>query len=695
MARQEYLLPVPVLLMNKLFCLMVVCVLSFATMAQTPKARPLTTSPFKQVLYMTHEVTLANESSLHARVAPLTVSAGGFAADRLVTDVNYYDIGQLPIIPLPNPTIQAAAIEKANYWLSLQGNSFMNSVGRYLKAKGISSAFFSYTQEFNMTTDAGVKKKSIAWNATIDPNGRAIYGNPKIIDSDPIYIHAVYQPKAVVDGLPSNWASLYPYAGKVRYMVLNKRFEQLTTIMEIQTNGEFDADRSGNNDKVSCLMDMRYAGCAAGTIDMRTLMDKWGASGVFLDYIRQLEPVYTTDSNGDQVAQGAISYDTRILSCEKLKNSGFYGYLLTLSAERYYGEPTFPLVTYKPMQQFQAKAISPTEPFSKETDFANMKTGGVNPDQFVIDWLPNSNRLLNRKNAQDMANVIYIAPLVTDTSNSGVINAVAMFGDMALNEVAHVGAVREYYIGTIGDDYWGTGFYDRTVYFNVNSPSTAEEFAMVEEGFDDWLYVELNGHVIYVGPYGGNMLAMGGTGTPTYRSSQDGWVCRSQNVSDSGTADPTAGWTCVQYAYSGDVMSSYERWGWCSATPQGGGEDIRGYNCFRGCPVALVQYRTDATGYGNGCDYSELMKSWRFGNYVDLRPYLVTGTNVLRFKVVVGGGVAILGGPQGPGYGRGEGFIKIRTKSCESSQYGPEESPPAVPSTAGSNGVANTNQSHL
>lgn len=658
-------------------------VMSFAVQAQTPKSRPLTTSPFKQVLYMTHEVTLANESSLHARVAPLTVSAGGFAADRLVTEVNYYDIGQLPIIALPNPTTQAVAMEQANNWLSLQGNSFMNSVGRYLKAKGISSAFFSYTQEFNMTTDAGVKKKSIAWNVTIDPNGRAIYGNPKIIDSDPIYIHAVYQPKAVASGLPSNWSALYPYAGKVRYIVLNKRFEQLTTIMEIQTNGEFDADRSGNNDKVSCLMDMRYSGCAAGTIDMRTLMDKWGAAGVFLDYVRQLEPVYTTDSNGDQVAQGAISYDTRILSCEKLKNSGFYGYLLTLSAERYYGEPTSPLVTYQAMQQFQAKAISPTEPFSKETDFAGMKSGGVNPDQFVIDWLPNSNKLLNRNNAQDMANVIYVAPLVTDTANSGVIDAVAMAGDMALTQLSNVGAVREYYIGTIGDDYWGTGFYDRTVYFNVNSPATAEEFAMVEEGFDDWLYVALNGHVVYVGPYGGNMLAMGGTGATVYRSRQEGWLCGNNSSTD--YYDPTANWSCQQYSYSGDnsyPVGNREIWGYCSYASQGGGEDsyIVGYNCGMGCAPSLVQYRTDASGLGNGCGYQELSTNWRFGNYVNLQPYLVQGLNTLQFKVVV--------------YGGGEGFIKVRTKSCGISQYGPEEAPPPVPASAGNNGVTTTNQNN-
>lgn len=67
-------------------------------------------------------------------------------------------------------------------------------------------------------------------------------------------------------------------------------------------------------------------------------------------------------------------------------------------------------------------------------------------------------------------------------------------------------------IGTIADNYWSGNctIYERTTTFTIDDVSLLEKFELTKVGFDDYLYIAINGHVVYVGPYGGDMLAING-----------------------------------------------------------------------------------------------------------------------------------------------------------------------------------------
>ena len=63
-------------------------------------------------------------------------------------------------------------------------------------------------------------------------------------------------------------------------------------------------------------------------------------------------------------------------------------------------------------------------------------------------------------------------------------------------------------IGTIADNYWGgrCDAYDRVTKFQVRNKEEIKEFKIVQVGFDDYLWIKVNGHTVYVGPDGGDRL---------------------------------------------------------------------------------------------------------------------------------------------------------------------------------------------
>lgn len=629
-------------------------------LAQTPKFRPLTTAPFQSVLLLNHEVTQDGLYTSKARVGPLAGSSTGLTTDRLSTNVSTYDIGQLPVIAVSNPAPQAGVLLAAADWLRLNGTAHTKKVGAYLKKNGIPSAIVTYNQDFMMSTTLGSKKMAISWTATVDPDGRAVYGNPKIVDPSPTYVMAIYYPLKAASGLPASWGQqLFVHAGKLRYALLNRRFEELTGWYEIQTGGAFDAD-SSSSESVSCLMDLRYPGCS-GPIDIRTILDQFGASAAFVDYVRQAEPEMAYNPTTDDFsAKGAISYDTRVMTCETLTNTGFYGYILRFTAERYIAEPTTSLVKYQVLEQYSGKGLSPTEPFSKEVSLSALQ--GRSPDQFVISPHPNDTSFWDRSDAVTISQVIYVAPLKADTEGNGVLAATQISSDMAVTELSHQGQVREYYVGTIGDNYWGSGIYDRAISFNLKDPQSTEEFAITQQGFDDWMLLRINGQVVYVGPYGGDMLEYTDGGrNSVYLDSQTN--CYPQEYG--------YGWTCNRGEFS--TPTTYT---WCSRL--GGEDNPSGYQCGTGCVPGTVQYTSQL---GVGCGSPELGRNWVFENYLDLRPYLRAGANSISFRVIVAG--------------NGEGWIRIRTKTCSAGNFATEGPPPPVPPGAGSNGVIATNQENL
>ena len=61
-------------------------------------------------------------------------------------------------------------------------------------------------------------------------------------------------------------------------------------------------------------------------------------------------------------------------------------------------------------------------------------------------------------------------------------------------------------LGTVGDNYWGNGVYDRSSSFNISKLADVSLFKIDHAWFDDWLWVQVNGISVYVGPYGGDRL---------------------------------------------------------------------------------------------------------------------------------------------------------------------------------------------
>jgi len=67
-------------------------------------------------------------------------------------------------------------------------------------------------------------------------------------------------------------------------------------------------------------------------------------------------------------------------------------------------------------------------------------------------------------------------------------------------------------IGRGGGNYWGgsCATYDRTINFTVNSLDMIEYMNLYKVGFDDYMSISINDHIIYVGPHGGNTLYTNG-----------------------------------------------------------------------------------------------------------------------------------------------------------------------------------------
>jgi len=74
-------------------------------------------------------------------------------------------------------------------------------------------------------------------------------------------------------------------------------------------------------------------------------------------------------------------------------------------------------------------------------------------------------------------------------------------------------------LGTIGDNYWGNGIHTQDIYVNIANTDDIETITLNSMIFDDWMMVKVNGTVVRVGPYGGNMLDVLSYGKVQYQES--------------------------------------------------------------------------------------------------------------------------------------------------------------------------------
>ena len=220
-----------------------------------------------------------------------------------------------------------------------------------------------------------------------------------------------------------------------------------------------------------------------------------------------------------------------------------------------------------------------------------------------------------------------------DGCDSGGIVPGSTQGDMRVWFGAIGGGTYGLEFGTFADNYWGGygAVYDRTLQFNIANKDGVTQFSLINASFDDWLLVRVNGTLVYVGPYGGDRLEI--TSAPTTAIPSDGWC---------GLADEySSSWLCwVPDRWRGSRI--YGTYGYC---------ERRGRTWYCGSvQPGLVQY--GPSSYGS----PELRTSWNRSLNIDLRPYLVTGNNVIFMRTIVAGG--------------GEGAIRINARmACPRNCY--------------------------
>lgn len=85
------------------------------------------------------------------------------------------------------------------------------------------------------------------------------------------------------------------------------------------------------------------------------------------------------------------------------------------------------------------------------------------------------------------------------------IEAGSLQGDMTVRLTAS-GSAHRLMFGTIGDNYWRDGQYDREMTLNVKNPEKLTLFTLSRVEYDDWLIVKVNGKIVY-SSYNNQMFA--------------------------------------------------------------------------------------------------------------------------------------------------------------------------------------------
>ena len=135
----------------------------------------------------------------------------------------------------------------------------------------------------------------------------------------------------------------------------------------------------------------------------------------------------------------------------------------------------------------------------------------------VVEVTANANFLCNvTKNALEYKNcdnalIVSCSPPVDGCDNGGIIPGSTQ-GDMYTTWGPIGGGNYALQFGVIGDNHWYGGYMGvlnvRTLQFNINNVSTVTQFMLANVWYDDYLMVQVNGAVVFNGPYGGSSLSL-------------------------------------------------------------------------------------------------------------------------------------------------------------------------------------------
>lgn len=379
-------------------------------------AHALERSP--KALVLAQSVTGAGaalSSQLTGRYGAPVHDAAGFGLDRLGRKIeNPSAIGSMPVRDYGSGLTQSQILAQARDHFQAFAPPLVASLRGWMLRNGVAMGFFNYEQQ--VTVAGSSAPMYLVWSAHVGLDGKALYGDPKLVPEAPVFVHAAYVSKAVMDGLPQDWA--YPDAGKLSWRLVDMNFNPKTAWSVIDTGGAFDEPQGEAADPelgVKCLVDRASSpGCPAGYPDLKGLIDQNAAVGAILDYTRMVQPVYDEDpATGDLIARAAISVDRRVVSysscaADNFANDGRIGFTLQTTSDRYYASPEGAI---SQMNQFQALSISPTQSYSH-----SMALSEDAPDLNARFLEPFSSPLALQDATASPWNhlVVYLAPLTVE-----------------------------------------------------------------------------------------------------------------------------------------------------------------------------------------------------------------------------------------------------------------------------------------
>lgn len=389
---------------------------------------PLTpTSPlYKTVLYVSQTTSLGETSAgpLNARIGPLTSSQHGYGVRTNFTDVGASSgMSGLPRIMYSGPLPTEAVLAAARLWMRTNSAFYFEGVRAYLQARGVSMAYFSYYQEVEVATATGpARRKGVMWSGTVDLSGRALYGDPRLVDAEPVFLDIHYYPLATGDGVLASEG--YENAGKLVWRILNRKLEPMSGSTVIDVSGAYDepVEETGDYGAVSCFIDKRHPSCnkavPSAVPDAASIANSVGASGIFGFYAQAAQLEYVEDG-GEYVPQLAVSYDTRELNCTALKEDVSVGKVVTFNGTLYFATLAGSFYEYALMDRISRTDVVAPTTYSREALLTYLAAANLNPSRallspFLSPGLPQVYSLddTSAQEARDFLDrVVYIAPL--------------------------------------------------------------------------------------------------------------------------------------------------------------------------------------------------------------------------------------------------------------------------------------------
>lgn len=402
-----------------------------SAMAQTAAPHPITSAAVKEAAFIAQRGGGAT-----AQIGPLSISSRGFSTLKMAAAATGSP-GGLPLVSVSSPVPEDVALEAARVWAVTNMPDYASRVGSWLRSKGVGIGYYSFEQPIQVTAPiGGSRSKKITFIAAIDANGKSMWGNPKIVDDNPIFIDAVYTPKHPANGYPASWgytgvpgSQYQPQPGRLIWRTVTLSGNPTGPVSEWQTypgvDGHFDPNTSNDStedvtQKVPCLVDKRNTGCNQGLPDIRFLMNQTGASFGKVTVLRPAEPAYQSAGDGSDMPIGTIVITRREATCTTLREWGNMQVQLSLRADQFIVKPATPLYKHEAMTELSSEGMSPVTNYYVDLNWNDAWPYGQdqphNWRRVMLNPLPSSDDdflyWLRDEDTSRMALVIQDSPLI-------------------------------------------------------------------------------------------------------------------------------------------------------------------------------------------------------------------------------------------------------------------------------------------